>query len=543
MNLSRLFRVSTIAAALALTACGGDINVVPTVNDNSQDNSTNNSNNTTTTAPDQVDEVECASYSSEVGTVEGVKNGDDCIYSSSFAGGNISITQNITLAKLPNGGVHLFEQALQIGNDGQTSEGFVVPENGPTLTIEAGTTVAFDSGEAILRVARGANIQAIGTADEPIIFTSSKAFDRFDTAGQGPQYADWGGIIINGNGITDQCTDAERDASTCDVASEGIVSYYGGNDNNESSGNMEFVKIWYAGSGPRAGGGGDDLNSLTLNAVGSQSKFQFIHIHQGFDDGIETFGGAANLKYVVVTDTQDDSFDFDAGYQGKLQYLFVKHGTVNTRTGAVANMGNGGFEQDGAKNDNLRTSGDYTQAPVAKTVISNVTIITTDEKSVRDDDASVAMKFDDAYTSDFYNVLMIDPSEVNSACFSFSGDGHINASKITFNGAVAACPAVTSSATFDDPDADAAYAGAPIASWWDAQTNVQTLAAEANVLVADIHTNVGADTPITATAFDPSTLNDSFFTGGNFIGALSSEDTSSTWYNWVREAYDAAEQD
>lgn len=541
MNLSRLFRVSAVASAIALTACGGDINITPTVNDNSSDNSVNNSNNTTTTNPDPVVEVDCASYTSDVGVVEGVKSGADCIYSSSFANGNISITQNITLSELPDGGVHRFEQALQIGADGQTSEGFVVPANGPTLTVEAGATVAFDSGEAILRIARGAKIQAIGTSEKPIVFTSSKAFDRFDTAGQGPQYADWGGIIINGNGVTDNCTDAERDANTCDVASEGITSYYGGSSNAESSGNMEFVKIWYAGSGPRAGGGGDDLNSLTLNAVGAQSKFEYIHIHQGFDDGIETFGGAANLKYIVVTDTQDDSFDFDAGYQGKLQYLFVKHGTVNTRTGTVANMGNGGFEQDGAKNDNTRTSGDYTQSPVSKTTISNVTVITTDEKSVRDDDASTAMKFDDAYTSDFYNVLLVDPSEVNSPCLTFSGDGHINSTKITFNGAVAACPAVTTSGTFDDPDAD--NPGATLASWWEGQTNVQTLAFGSEVLVADIHTNVADGTPITATAFDPATLDDPFFTGGNFIGALSSEDTSSTWYNWVRAAYDAAEQD
>lgn len=541
MNLSRLFRVSALASAIALTACGGDINITPTVNDNSQDNSTNNSNNTTTTAPETVEEVACASYTSDVGIVAGVKSGADCIYSSSFSNGNISITQNITLAKLPEGGVHRFEQALQIGADGQTSEGFVVPANGPTLTVEAGTTVAFDSGEAIVRIARGANIQAIGTASEPIIFTSSKAFARFDNASQGPLYADWGGIIINGNGITDQCTDAERNAGTCDVASEGITSYYGGNDNSESSGNLEFVKIWYAGSGPRAGGGGDDLNSLTLNGVGGGTKIEFIHIHQGFDDGIETFGGSANLKYVVVTDTQDDSFDFDAGYQGSVQYLFVKHGTVNTRAGTVANMGNGGFEVDGAKNDNLRTSGDYTQAPVTKTVISNVTVITTDEKSVRDDDPSVPFKFDDAYTGDFYNVLIIDPSELNSPCFTFSGDGHINSNLIKFNGAVAACPQVTASGTFDDPDAD--NPGATIASWWDAQTNAQTLPFGSAVLVADIHTNVGEGTPITATAFDPATLGDSFFTGGNFIGALSSNDTSSTWYNWVRAAYDAAEQD
>ncbi|MEI8640343.1 hypothetical protein P4S68_01760 [Pseudoalteromonas sp. Hal099] len=78
---------------------------------------------------------------------------------------------------------------------------------------------------------------------------------------------------------------------------------------------IKWAKIWYAGSGPRVGGEGDDLNSLTLNAVGSGSEFDYLHIHQGFDDGIEIFGGATTLKHVAVTDTQDDSFDFDAGWQ------------------------------------------------------------------------------------------------------------------------------------------------------------------------------------------------------------------------------------
>lgn len=60
--------------------------------------------------------------------------------------------------------------------------------------------------------------------------------------------------------------------------------------------------------------------------------------------------GKADVKNVVFTDTQDDSMDIDAGWQGRAQFLFIKHGTV-TVDGNTNYMGNGGFEADGEKNN------------------------------------------------------------------------------------------------------------------------------------------------------------------------------------------------
>ena len=127
--------LSVLASSIILTGCGGDINITPTVVDNSTstDNSTNNSNNTTTGG--STEEVVCASYTTAAGTVEGVVAGDDCLYNDSFANANISITSNITFESLPNGGVHVFDEALQIGEDGDTSTGFVVPTNGPAIRL------------------------------------------------------------------------------------------------------------------------------------------------------------------------------------------------------------------------------------------------------------------------------------------------------------------------------------------------------------------------------------------------------------------------
>ncbi|MBH0041094.1 MULTISPECIES: hypothetical protein [unclassified Pseudoalteromonas] len=533
MKLSDLFKVSLVATAMTLAGCGGDIEITPTVNDNSSttDNSVNNSNNTAGSTADE--DAECASYESDAGTVTGVVSGIDCLYNDSFASKTISITNNITFKELPGGGVHVFDDALQIGEDGSTVDGFEIPANGPTMTVEPGAVLAFGSGEAILRVARGAKIQAVGTQDKPVVFTSANAFDRFDTAGEGARYADWGGIIINGNGITDQCTDAERGGATCNVASEGITSYFGGNNNADSSGNIKWAKIWYAGSGPRVGGEGDDLNSLTLNAVGSGSEFDYLHIHQGFDDGIEIFGGATTLKHVAVTDTQDDSFDFDAGWQGKAQYLFIQHGTVTLNDGTVVNMGNNGFESDGVKGASSE------QVSPSNPTVANVTVITTDGNSVRDDDPSQAYKFDDQFNSSIYNAVIIKKNATNTQCIQFSGDGEKQADKISFTSSVMAC-----SANFTDTDtfASGPLEGQTKTAWFENGAANQILTDDV-VLLADngFATNTAAS-EVTVTATDLSAT-DSFFENVNYIGAVSDQDTDSSWYKWVQAAVTAANAD
>ncbi len=532
MELKNIFRVSLVAAAVSLTACGGDIEITPTVNDNSDNSVGDNSNNTTNNnGGSDTDEVVCASYTTDAGTVEGIVSGNDCLYNDSFASANISITSNITFEELPNDGIHVFEEALQIGEDGDTSNtevGFVVPTNGPTMTVQPGATLAFRSGEAIIRIARGAKIQAVGTLEKPVTFTSAYAFDRFDDVGNGARYADWGGIIINGNGITDQCDDDLRAAGTCNVESEGIPSYYGGNDNADSSGSIRYAKIWYAGSGPRENGGGDDLNSLTLNAVGSGSSFEYIHIHQGFDDGVEIFGGAADLAYIAVTDTQDDSFDLDAGWQGDAHHLFVMHGTVTLADGSIAYMGNGGFEADG-----LKSSPDTDTRDGHVPTISNVTVITTDAESVRDGDDSRAMKFDDYFNASFQNVLLVKADAANTECISFSTDGEKQADKISFAGSTMACAAEFNGEQSFGADAPASLTGTAKTTWFDNGGNVR-IGSAGDVLAANGFATNTASTAL-STPVD--------IAGGNYVGAVSDQDTSSNWYQWVNMAVTAANED
>ncbi|KAF7764660.1 hypothetical protein PCIT_b0703 [Pseudoalteromonas citrea] len=561
MELQNVFKVSAIVAAMALTGCGGDIEVTPTVNDTSVNNSNNTTNNTNTgdtpTTPDPTDPVTptnpCTSRTVSGTEVQGTFQAPHCVYGTDFAGKNLEIESDVTFADLENDGAHVFKGALQIGKNCNTTTGCTVPDTGPTLKVEAGATLAFTSGEAIIRIARGAKIDAIGTMEKPISFTSANTIEAFDLANIGPQFADWGGIIINGKGLTNQCTNAQRAENTCNADAEGISSHFGGSDNTDGSGHIKYANIWYAGSGPRDGGPGDDLNSLTLNAVGSGSSFEYIHVHQGFDDGIEFFGGASTIKNIVVTDTQDDAIDIDAGWQGKAQFIYVQHGTIKTKkdvtyqdedgnpalipAGTEGFMGNNGFETDGEKNG----GDDYSEVPASNPNIANVTVVTTDGKSIRDNDPSQAAKFDDAIKSQYYNALFVKSEGANGTdCIEFKDSdaaANAEADTLNFHNSVMACVSNFKSGSDPLPNGEVKE------EWFKNAGSSLVLDGVQDVLAADGFSTNAASTAITVQANDLSTLNDSFFTPVNYIGAVSSADTSSDWYKWVQKAVTAANND
>src|SRR5918993_178183 len=98
------------------------------------------------------------------------------------AGGNVDVTQDITA------------NTTWTNDKTYTLKGFIHVANGATLTIQEGTKIMGDFATlgSSLFILRGAKINAVGTAANPIVFTSSRP------AGQ-RQPGDWGGLIIIGN--------------------------------------------------------------------------------------------------------------------------------------------------------------------------------------------------------------------------------------------------------------------------------------------------------------------------------------------------------
>lgn len=187
---------------------------------------------------------------------------------------------------------------------------------GVTLTIEAGVEVlANDDG--VLLVTRGSKLEAVGTAANPITFSSTDA--GYDGTGE------WGGVVIQGfapqygAGNTGVCTDANN---VCNVAGEGgdFVGNYGGTDKADNSGTIKYVRIAEAG---KVAGPNNELNGLTLQGVGHGTTVDYVQVHGNLDDGIEWFGGTVNVTHAVLTNNDDDAIDFDEGYQGNIQYAIV----------------------------------------------------------------------------------------------------------------------------------------------------------------------------------------------------------------------------
>lgn len=193
--------------------------------------------------------------------------------------------------------------------------GFIKVANGATLTIQPGTKVVgdFDIPGSSLFILRGAKINAAGTADAPIVFTSERA------AGQ-RQPGDWGGIIMIGNGIINRSGATQIEGTGTPAAINPAQFYNGGTNNNDDSGVLRYVRIEFAGY-PTAPN--EELNSLTMAAVGAGTTIEYVQVLQGLDDSFEWFGGAVNSKYLVSYESADDHFDASEGHVGRHQFLIA----------------------------------------------------------------------------------------------------------------------------------------------------------------------------------------------------------------------------
>ncbi|MBC8110953.1 MAG: hypothetical protein H7Y04_07840 [Verrucomicrobia bacterium] len=227
-------------------------------------------------------------------------------------------------------------------------KGNVLVTNGATLTIDPGTIIKGDkASNAVLIIGRGAKINAVGTATEPIVFTSNQP--------KGSRtYGDWGGVIILGRAVNNQNTDQPI---------EGLPTnpkfVYGGNSDNDNSGIMRYVRIEFCGIALQPG---SEINGLTMGSVGSGTTIEYVQVSYSGDDSFEWFGGTVNGKYLIAYRGFDDDFDTDFGYTGKVQFGLA------LRDPFVADQSqSNGFEAD--------NSASSTGNPVSAGIFSNITYV------------------------------------------------------------------------------------------------------------------------------------------------------------------------
>ncbi len=218
-----------------------------------------------------------------------------------------------------------------------TLSGIVHVLDGATLTIEPGVTITADASElSYLLIEQGAKIMAQGTADAPIVFTAN-----VQEAGA------WGGIHI--------CGYAPINSGSIGQSEIGEATY-GGDNEEDNSGSLKYVRVEYSGT---ALDESHEANGISLYGVGNGTTLDYIEIYVGQDDGIEFFGGTVDIRHAVVYGAGDDSFDWTEGWSGRGQYLIVKQ---------MPNVGDRGFEGDNLGSNNAAT-------PYADPMLSNITLI------------------------------------------------------------------------------------------------------------------------------------------------------------------------
>lgn len=329
----------------------GDTNLNISTVDNSVDNSSSGggSNNP------------CAAYLDPTtgATRQGSFDGSNCTYSTAFAGAANPITVDLEIPFIS--GVHIFQDSLFMGENVNTGTA-AAGGTGPTLTIQAGNTLAFSDASDYLLINRGASIVANGSPTAPITLTGFTDAVSGTATPEAVQL--WGGVIINGNGITNNCTDAQRVSNACHVLAEGQPSNYGGNDNSESSGTIRYVVVKHAGFEVAPG---DEINGVTFNAVGSGTTVENLEVYSAYDDGIEFFGGAVNVTNYLALYVRDDSIDFSDGYVGTIQNALVIQSQMDGNR-CVEGDGIGESRFDGGESPE-------TALPLTNATVNNMTCI------------------------------------------------------------------------------------------------------------------------------------------------------------------------
>ena len=218
-------------------------------------------------------------------------------------------------------------------------KGFVKVAPNVILTIEPGTKIVGDTNTvgSSLYVLRGARLVANGTRDNPIVFTSQRTAPN-------RKPGDWGGIVIIGRGLINRTASPILTEGPAGVSE----NYAGGTDNNDSSGSLRYVRIEFAGYDVSSGNG-QELNSLSMYAVGRGTTLEYVQALAGLDDSFEWWGGAVDGRYLVSYEAGDDHFDWTEGYRGRNQFLIAYQSTrLAPRTGAGTASGDPrAFEGDG----------------------------------------------------------------------------------------------------------------------------------------------------------------------------------------------------
>ena len=461
-------------AVTALAACGGDSNTeIASPGDTGPNPGTGSDGGGNGGGNGGGSVAECPTGTTEVA----LGSGNAC----SISG---TITTDITFT---SGNTYLLDGKVVVGEDvGADASG----TGSATLTVEPGVIIAGKDATSFLVVSRGSNIDADGTASSPIIFTSAADVERGSSAttnALSENYtSEWGGLVINGLATINGCG---SEVSLCEAEGEADSGLYGGSNDTDNSGTLRYVQVKYAGNPITSE---DELNGIAFQGVGSGTTLDYIHVHNGADDGVEFFGGTANIKHLIVTGADDDSLDWTKGWRGMAQHVLIMQNDNQSSSDR-------GFEGDnnGSANDST---------PRAQPLISNVTLI--GGNTVGD----TAMVLRAGTGAKLWNIVASnwrdDCLDIDDASTYANRD---SATGITIQSTLLGCSSPTDDGS-DDGD---------LRTWFEGQANNRIGGTSLSGFVNGVQ-------EMAMTATDPSAV-DSFFDSVDYVGAVKSSSSTDNW--------------
>jgi hypothetical protein len=208
--------------------------------------------------------------------------------------------------------------------------GALIMKEGTKLTIPAGTVIeatevtADNPNVRYIAISRGAEIDVQGTADNPVVMTSTVK-----------ETESWGGLVICGAAPQNKAGSAGGE-STSEVGD----LPYGGSDVNDNSGSIKYLRVEYTGYKYTAE---KEFNGISFFGVGAGTTVDYIVSFMGGDDGFEFFGGTVNPTHCVSVGSGDDGIDFADGFSGTGEYWYV----LNSAKSGIEASNNG---DNGASN-------------------------------------------------------------------------------------------------------------------------------------------------------------------------------------------------
>lgn len=250
--------------------------------------------------------------------------------------------------------------------------GLIVVRSGGKLVIPAGTIIRATAdlnsnpkNYGTIVVERGGDIEIEGTETEPVVITSAKPVGQRNRG-------DFGGVLIAGRAIHNLSSEPDYSVQMegfNNVSFDANLARFGGNDPNDNSGSISYLRIEYPGVAFETN---KEINGLTLGAVGSGTQINHIQISFSGDDSFEWFGGSVNSKYLIAYKGTDDDFDTDNGYGGINQFgIAIRDTSLYDLTYTLPS---GSSTSEGFESDN-EASGTANVKPYTNAVFSNFTMV------------------------------------------------------------------------------------------------------------------------------------------------------------------------